>query len=89
VGVIPDAEFGVKEIVMEKDDLLLAFTDGIADGKNADGVFFGHERLMAVLYDCDTTPATLLNNIQTRLLQFVGTAEQFDDITLLAVKRAG
>jgi len=87
VGVIPAATFSVEKISIEKDDLLLAFTDGIPDGKNAEGVFFGHERLMAVLDDDYPTPATLLDKIQTQLLQFAGTAEQFDDITLLAVKR--
>jgi len=87
LGVIPDAEFSVKEILMENNDLLLAFTDGIPDSANADGVFFGTARLMAILDDCDTTPATLLNDIQAQLLQFAGAADQFDDITLLAVKR--
>jgi sigma-B regulation protein RsbU (phosphoserine phosphatase) len=87
VGIFPDATFSVKEISMERDDLLLAFTDGIPDSTNAAGEFFGHERLNAILNDHVTASSTLLNDIQTQLFDFIGTADQFDDITLLVVKR--
>jgi sigma-B regulation protein RsbU (phosphoserine phosphatase) len=87
VGLIPDAEFSVKEILMENNDLLLAFTDGIPDALNIDHVSFGSERLLKLLNGSDTLPAVLLENIGEQLLQFIGAADQFDDITLLAVKR--
>ena len=87
VGVFEDAHFATKEILIEKNDLLLAFTDGITDSKNPDEEFFGIERLTATLGDRITTPAVLLNKIETQLNQFIGAADQFDDITLLAVKR--
>ena len=35
----------------------------------------------------DSTPVELLNKIESELSQFIGEAEQFDDITLLAIKR--
>jgi serine phosphatase RsbU (regulator of sigma subunit) len=73
--------------VLEKDDLLLAFTDGIPDSKNAENDFFGGARLAEMLEGCDTSPAALLGMIESRLEQFIGTAKQFDDITLLAIKR--
>jgi len=88
LGAIPDAEFSVKEVLMKKGELLLAVTDGIPDSKNADGVFFGKERLMAILNGYYTTPAILLDSIRTQLAEFVDGADQFDDITVLAVKRA-
>lgn len=87
VGVIQDANYSVKEITMETNDLLLAFTDGIPDALNLKNESFGHERLLNILMDVDTTPAALLENIQDQLYQFTGQAEQFDDITLLAIKR--
>ena len=87
VGVFEDAQFEVKEILIEKNDLLLAFTDGITDSKNPDEEFFGIERLTAILGDRITTSAELLNKIETQLHQFNGTADQFDDITLMALKR--
>jgi sigma-B regulation protein RsbU (phosphoserine phosphatase) len=87
VGIIPDANFVVQDILMENNDLLLAYTDGIPDALNVNDESFSNARLVAILNDCDTTPSALINHIQTQLLQFMGKADQFDDITLLAVKR--
>jgi serine phosphatase RsbU (regulator of sigma subunit) len=42
--------------------------------------------LLELLNESATTPAALLKDIEGRLRQFIGTADQFDDITLLAVK---
>lgn len=87
VGVIPEAKFSVKEISMETNDLLLAYTDGIPDALNLQGEAFGNPRLLAAVEGCDTIPAAVLNHIQTQLAQFIGTADPFDDITVIAVKR--
>ena len=86
IGVISQAKFVVKEITLANDDLILAFTDGIPDTQNIDGEFFGNERLQALL-TYNSTPAELLNKIESELNQFIGEADQFDDITLLAIKR--
>jgi len=86
IGVIAKAKFVVKEITLASDDLLLAFTDGIPDTQNIDGDFFGNERLLALLTP-NPTPVELLNKIESGLNQFIGEADQFDDITLLAIKR--
>lgn len=87
VGVFPDAQFFVKEIRMENDDLLLAFTDGIPDSKNPDEEFFGNTRLIAILKEHYNTLQALIETIEMKLHQFIGTADQFDDITLLALKK--
>jgi serine phosphatase RsbU (regulator of sigma subunit) len=87
VGVIPDALFTVEEMALEKDDLLLAFTDGIPDARNSEDVLFGRERLLEVLKRGEANPAALLKEIEEQLRQFTGTTEQFDDITVLAVKK--
>lgn len=86
VGAIAQAKFAVKEIVLGQNDTLLAFTDGIPDTLNINGDFFGNERLRAYLSN-NPTATNLLNNIQLGLTKFIGEAEQFDDITLLALKR--
>ena len=86
VGIIRGANFSVREIALEKNDLLLAFTDGIPDARNSTHDFFGNERLLELLKESDAAPAALLKQIEERLQQFIGTADQFDDITVLAVK---
>lgn len=87
IGLIPHIKFAVKEILIENNDLLLAFTDGIPDSKNPADDFFGRERIVAALNNFDSTPSDLLLNIKTQLFQFIDTADQFDDITLMAIKR--
>ena len=88
VGIITEAKFSVKEVVLEKHDLFLVFTDGVPDSKNAQDEFFGHERVRSILEDCDQiSPTILLQQVQDRTLQFIGAAPQFDDITLLALKK--
>ncbi len=88
VGIIPDAVFAVNEILLEKNDLLLAFTDGIPDAINGENVVFGGQRLLDSVTGGDTSPQELLSKIQDALLEFAGSTDQFDDITMLAVKRS-
>jgi sigma-B regulation protein RsbU (phosphoserine phosphatase) len=88
VGVLPDASFSVKEVPMEINDLLLAFTDGIPDALNGNGISFSNERLQNLLNRDNATAESLLKNIEEQLHQFIGKADQFDDITMMAVKRA-
>ena len=49
VGMMADADYSIKEIALEKNDLLLAFTDGIPDARNSENDFFGSERLRELL----------------------------------------
>ncbi len=87
VGIFPNAEFYVKEVSMEKNDLLLLYTDGITDARNSDSESFGGGRLFKLVKDGATTPAVFLKYIEEQLYRFMGTTNQFDDITLLAVWR--
>lgn len=87
IGIIPDAHFGVKVINMQPDDALLAFTDGISDATNTHDELFGRERLTAVMQQGSPSPGDVIARLELQLAQFVGGAAQFDDITLLAVRR--
>jgi len=86
VGAIPKAKFNVKEIILANNETVLAFTDGIPDAQNSNGEFFDNGRLLAILPK-EKTPIALLNAIEIELNEFIGSAEQFDDITLIAFKR--
>ena len=86
IGVRLPVNFAVKEITLAEDDLLLAFTDGIPDTQNINKEFYGNNRLRNLL-TANSTPAELLNRIEVSLNKFIGEAEQFDDITLMAIKR--
>lgn len=87
VGVISGAKFVHREIAFEKNNLLLTFTDGIPDATNVENVNFGKERLVEIIGSSALASGALLQKIEELLQQFTGAASQFDDITLLAIKR--
>jgi phosphoserine phosphatase RsbU/P len=87
VGVIGDAVYTVKVVTLETNDLLLVFTDGIVDAINLENKSFGGERVRQIMGEGESDPDRLLHKIEDLRLHFIGSADQFDDITLLAVKR--
>lgn len=86
IGAISGAKFSVKEVNLSDDDLLIAFTDGIPDTLNINGEFFGKEKMLQILKS-KTKPTDFVNTMEETLQAFIGSADQFDDITLLAIKK--
>ncbi len=89
VGIIPEAEFIAREMDMDVNDLFLAYTDGVTDALNSEEKSFGRERLVECLDSRLGGCEKLLQNIKGKLESFIGQADQFDDITMLAVRRQG
>ena len=87
IGAIPGLEFKARQTHLEPGDLLFAFTDGVPETNNPAGEFFGRERLFALLGASEHGVHSLLNHIEAELHAHIGTADQFDDLTLLAVRR--
>lgn len=88
VGIFPGVDFGIKNVTLEPDDLLLTFTDGVPDARDLNGEMFGEERLLSLVVEPAASVTALLNSIETHLQAHIGEADQFDDITMLAVRRA-
>lgn len=73
-------------------DCLYLYTDGVTEATNSANELYGEERLMAVVNShSDVSPSELLPAVKADIDAFVGTAPQFDDITMLGlrVKNAG
>jgi sigma-B regulation protein RsbU (phosphoserine phosphatase) len=85
VGLMPDRPYTVRRARLKPGDTLLAFTDGVTDAMNARGESFDRERLIAML--APASAADLLDAIETRVRAHIADANQFDDITMLAVRR--
>ena len=87
VGIEPKVNFEIRRTRMEPNDILLGYTDGVIEASAADGSFFSSEQLKAILSRPFESATQLLNSIADNLNHHIGDAEQYDDITLLAVRR--
>ena len=87
VGIIPGARFEIKSVSIEPGEILVAFTDGVTEARNANDEFFGRERLYALLAQPFSTAAELLDCIQASVQEHMAGEEPSDDIALLAVQR--
>ncbi len=68
-------------------DILYLYTDGVTEATSVDEQLFGEDRLKAVLdKNADVSLTQLLHMVKGDIDLFVNGAEQFDDITMLALK---
>ena len=88
VGMMPDMSYDIKRTVLEPGDVLYAYTDGVTEARNPANKFFPEKELLLLLEQPIDSAAGLLERIKGRLRLFIDTADQFDDITMLAVRRA-
>jgi sigma-B regulation protein RsbU (phosphoserine phosphatase) len=87
VGMFPDAVFEIGAVTLEPGDSLFAFTDGVTDARNPAGKLFKEERLLALLQEPFSSMTEFLHRVEVSLENFMGDAPQFDDITMLGVRR--
>ncbi|ARV57810.1 hypothetical protein BZZ01_03435 [Nostocales cyanobacterium HT-58-2] len=89
VGIMPNRQFGIQEIQLEPGDILVAYSDGVTDARNPEGQFFTEEKLLSLLQHYDPSATALLDRIEASVNAHMSDADQFDDITMLAVRREG
>ena len=88
LGVFDDAKFGERELVLEKGETLLVYTDGVTEAMNLAKDLFGEDRLeRAVEGGAVLSAEKLTERVVEKVEEFVGEAERSDDITLLAIQR--
>jgi sigma-B regulation protein RsbU (phosphoserine phosphatase) len=87
VGISSDTVFAVRRTTIRPGEMLFSYTDGIPEATSREGAFFGRERLMALLEGRLATAAGLVKTIAEEVSAHTGEAEQFDDITMLVVRR--
>ena len=75
-----------QEIQLEKGDKIYLYTDGVTEAHNDKNELYGEERLLKCLNSVkDKSVDDICQKIKEDVELFVGTAEQFDDITMLCV----
>ena len=87
VGILPNINFKIKQARFMPGDTLFAYTDGVPDARSPQTKFFSEKHLLSLLEPPITSANALLDMIQGKVKQHIATAIQFDDITMLAIKR--
>src|SRR5215213_9234112 len=89
IGVFDDATFAEQEASLAPGDALVLYTDGVVEARSSDGLFFGEERLMALLRSSVTLGAsTIAGRIESAVLNFQEQAPR-DDVAALVLRVPG
>ena len=90
LGGIETSRYRETEFRLEPGDRIFVHTDGLPEAENEEGRFFGTERMMDVLRQSrPDSPEEVLVSLRGALNDFVGQAEQFDDLTMLCMEYRG
>ena len=89
VGAFPFAEYGESRVPLESGDLLVCYTDGVTEPENEYGEMFGEQRLIDVLVKHhDREPEEIVAAVTASVMQWTGSPDLQDDMTLLLARRA-
>jgi serine phosphatase RsbU (regulator of sigma subunit)/putative methionine-R-sulfoxide reductase with GAF domain len=87
LGLFPDIARSIKEVELEKGDLLMLYTDGIIEAENAKGEQFSKERLVEFVQGSRRLDAeSIKNNLIEELKRHVNSSLFEDDITFIIIK---
>ncbi|MBV8819818.1 MAG: serine/threonine-protein phosphatase, partial [Acidobacteriaceae bacterium] len=88
LGLFPKRKYEAQSLSLDSGDLLALYSDGVTEAQNESEVEFGIERLTAVLRSQrEQSAEQIVDAVFREIDEFVGDAPQFDDITLMIVKR--
>jgi len=88
LGLFPDLSYEQTSLQLAPGDCVVLYSDGVTEARNEDGDEFGEDRLLEAVRDAGSEPAeVLVSRIIDALDRFVGFAPQFDDITLLVLRK--
>lgn len=87
IGVLDGFEYEEQTIHLPNYATLLLYTDGLNEAENILHEQFGEARLMQEVQKCHQCPVEeIVTHMQKQVMEFAGSAEQSDDLTLLAVR---
>ena len=86
-GIKTNVDFEEKKTVLNPGDILLLYTDGIVEAEATNGLFFGMERLCALIQDYRDQPsAEIIDNVLRQVRLFTGQEHFTDDVSLVVMR---
>lgn len=88
LGLFPGSEYQEAQINIDPGDLLVIFSDGVTDAFSSEKASFTEDRLKKLVTENrDLEPQKLVQLICEQIQIFVQDVPQFDDITVMILKR--
>jgi sigma-B regulation protein RsbU (phosphoserine phosphatase) len=89
LGIRPKAVHATGRLTLAPGETVFLFTDGVTEANNPAAELFSEARLKAVLRRVSgRSSADVVKAVGAEVRRFVGTAQPWDDITMLAVRRS-
>jgi sigma-B regulation protein RsbU (phosphoserine phosphatase) len=86
-GIFENILYEEGNIKLEKNDIMLFYTDGIIEAMNLNNEMFGEDRLRnIVLKNRNLCPDDIISCIYEKMSDFIGDSVQYDDITMMVIK---
>ena len=85
VGLLPRVAYEQERIQLGNGDAVLFYSDGVTEARNPASEMFGVERLRRAMAAHATSTPDMVSDVLHSLRAFVGTQEQTDDITMVAL----
>ena len=90
IGGMEDTVYTEYEIDLKPGDKLFVYTDGVPEATDIHNNMYGTERMLDALNNIGNAgPEQILDYIHESVNEFVGDAEQFDDLTMLCLEYKG
>lgn len=87
-GKIFESSFEEETIKLNEDDLIILYTDGITDSRDLSLNNYGIQRVKeTIVKNKEFSPGKIVEGIFQDIKNFSGDSLQYDDVTLIAVKR--
>lgn len=87
LGILSDTEWHEGRLRLQSDEVLVCYTDGATEATNGVEEYGEARFIEAVRENTSLTPYKLCTALYASMRAFIGTTEQFDDTTYLAIKR--
>ena len=90
LGGMPDVKYPDEEFYLQKGDFLYLYTDGVTEAEDENRTLFGEERLLqTITRNANASMCDLCVHLKEELDIYQNKTEQFDDITMLALRFVG
>ncbi|MBQ7266049.1 MAG: SpoIIE family protein phosphatase [Firmicutes bacterium] len=87
VGGFDSTRYKEYEMELKKGDTLFLYTDGVPEATDMENEMYGTDLLISVLNkNKECSSKQLLENVKLSIDDFVAESDQFDDLTMLAIK---